>query len=68
MFAKRLKEERERLGITQKEMALRLSIPLDTYKNYESQGQRSREPDLRMVSKIADVLDVSVDHLIGREK
>ena len=66
-FAKRLKEERQILGWTQKEMAEKLGIPHNTYKNYESNGLRHCEPDLDLVVKIADVLQTSIDYLVGRE-
>ena len=68
MFSKRIKEERERLGLTQKEVAEKLGILLSTYQGYESIKTRHREPDLEMTGKIADVLGVTTDYLIlGRE-
>jgi len=66
VFAKRLKEERERKGLTQKEMAQELGIPFDTYRNYESPGKRHCEPNIETISKIADILQVSIDYLAGR--
>jgi len=67
IFALRLKEARMYAGLTQKEMAKELEIPLDTYRNYESIGSRNCEPDIEMLVKIADVLKVSLDYLTGRE-
>jgi len=68
VFTKRLKEERAQLGVTQKQMAEKLNIPVDTYKNYESNGLRNCEPNIDTLWKIADVFNVTVDYLIGREK
>ena len=56
-----------RVGLTQKEMAEELKIPLNTYKNYESNGLRYCEPGLEILAKIADILKVSIDYLVGRE-
>lgn len=63
IFAKRLREERNRLGLLQKEMAAKLNMPPNTYNGYET-GKRL--PDMETVSKIADILGVSVDYLLGR--
>lgn len=62
-FANRLREERENLGLMQKEMALKLNIPPNTYNGYET-GKRS--PNLEVAKQIADALEISVDYLLGR--
>lgn len=62
-FANRLREERERLGLMQKEMAQKLEIPPNTYNGYET-GKRS--PSLEVARHIADTLEISVDYLLGR--
>jgi len=68
-FAKKLKEEREKYAkLTVRQMAELLGIPIETYRNYESVGVRHREPDLDMLLKIARVLEVSIDYLLGNEK
>jgi len=67
VFPKRLKEARNNKGLTQKEMSLELNIPYDTYLSYEANGVRRREPNIETISKIADILGVSVDFLFGRE-
>ncbi|CEI72963.1 MULTISPECIES: helix-turn-helix domain-containing protein [Romboutsia] len=63
IFANRLRQEREKLGLMQKEMAQKLDIPSNTYNGYET-GKRS--PNLEVAKHISDVLDVSVDYLLGR--
>lgn len=64
LFAARLKEEREKRGWTQDYMANLLGIKSATLSGYE---RCYREPDLTMLEKIADLLKVSVDYLMGRE-
>ena len=48
-------------------MADELKIPLDTYRNYESHGKRHCEPNIETLTKIANILNVSIDYLVGRE-
>ncbi len=63
IFSIRLRHERERLGLMQKEMAQKLDIPPNTYNGYET-GKRS--PNLEVAKHISDTLDISVDYLLGR--
>ena len=63
IFSARLRHERERLGLMQKEMAQKLDIPPNTYNGYET-GKRS--PNLEVAKHISDTLDISVDYLLGR--
>lgn len=63
IFAKKLREEREHLGLMQKEMAEKLNLPPNTYNGYET-GKRS--PSLEIATQIADALNVSADYLLGR--
>lgn len=67
VFSKRLKEARMNVGMTQRDMAAELKIPVDTYISYESNNSRGREPSMEMINKIADVLKVSIDNLFGRD-
>ena len=60
---KRLKELRNKMRITQQDIADALSIERITYARYES-GARS--PSLEMLAKLADYFDVSVDFLLER--
>lgn len=61
---KNLRIYRERAGYaTAKEFADALDVPYNTYTAYENQ---KREPKLEMLIKIADLLNVSLDDLVGR--
>ena len=64
-FQENLKYYREKAGYkTAKELADILNLPYNTYAGYESKG---REPKYQMLCKIADLLNVSTDELLGRE-
>ena len=63
IFSKRLRSERERVGLKQKEMANKLCIPPTTYNGYET---GNRMPALDVARDIADALDVTTDYLLGR--
>jgi len=68
VFAIRLKEERKYQGYSQRAMAKKLEIPQGTYKGYELLGEKNgREPSLDVVRRIARILDVSTDYLLGLE-
>ena len=67
IFSILLKQERLSNQYTQKQMAELLNIPLRAYQNYEAIGKNHREPDMEMLIKIAKVLDISVDFLLGQE-
>lgn len=61
---KNLRYYREQAGYkTAKEFADILNIPYNTYTAYENQ---KREPKLEMLIKIADLLNISIDDLVGR--
>ena len=61
-FKDRLKKLREENGMLQKELAEKISVDRSTITAYEN-GRR--EPDLKKTKKIAEILDCSVDYLIG---
>ena len=64
-FQENLKYYREKAGYkTAKELADILNLPYNTYAGYESKG---REPKYQMLCKIADLLHVSTDELLGRK-
>lgn len=63
MLKERLKELRRREGITQTELARALQVSVGAVGNWES-GKRN--PDLGMMTRIADCFCVSVDYLTGR--
>ena len=65
IFQKRLKQERLACRLTQRDMADRLRIAQPSYIRYEN---GSSEPTLEKLAAIADILDVSVDYLLGREE
>ena len=50
--------------LTQQRFADMLNIALNTYQKYE-QGERC--PSLDMLIKIADILEVPTDYLLGRD-
>ncbi len=59
----RLKEIREERGYTKKEIAEFLHCAQATYSRYEN---NERYPTVKMIAKLADLYDVSVDYLTGR--
>ena len=62
-LGERLKKQRLKQGLTQKEAANKLNINQVTYHGYEA---NKHKPDIDMLSKLADLLFVSTDYLIGR--
>lgn len=65
MIGKRLIELRNKKKMTQKDIANKLKISRSTYSNYESDF---REPDFKNVEILADIFEVSVDYLLGRDE
>ena len=61
-FNENLRAARERKNMTQKEVADSIGVAKSTYSLYES---GSREPNVQTIKKIADVLSVSGDDLLG---
>lgn len=60
-----LKELRKQSGFTQKDVAKQLNVTYQCYQRYEM-GERQPTPE--MLCKLADVFEVSVDYLLGREQ
>lgn len=58
----RIKMLRKATGLSQKKMAELCDIPVTTYSNYEN---NNREPNINNLKKIADILEVSLDDLLG---
>ena len=58
----RLRKLRQNMGVTQEQLADDLSVAKSTIGMWENQ---KREPDLKMLEKIADFFKTSVDYLIG---
>ena len=65
MFKDRLRLIRKSRGLTLQCMADHLDIVLRGYQYYES-GRNS--PPLENLIKIANLLDVSIDYLVGRDE
>lgn len=63
IFRERLLEQRKLYGFTQREMAEKLGISQPSYVRYEN---GTSEPTQENLVKIADIFDVSVDYLLGR--
>lgn len=55
---------REKIGKSQKQLALDLEIPAPTLNKYENS---LTEPNIKTLIKIADYFNVSIDELVGRE-
>lgn len=62
ILGERLKEQREELALTQRELAEKLGMNAVTYLHYEK-GQR--EPPLSVLADMARFFGVSVDYLLG---
>lgn len=61
----KLKAIRQKRGITQKELATRLSKSTSAVSSYESNAQL---PPLDVIEDIARILNVSIDYLVGTDK
>ena len=61
-FAERLKELRKECKMSQAQLATKLGVNQRTISNWEKE---IRQPDYDMLLKIATVLDVSTDYLLG---
>ena len=65
IFTERLKELRLKKGLTQKDIADLVHVNRVTYTNWE---KGKREPSFENLIKLADLLEVSLDWLFGRDK
>lgn len=65
MVGERIYELRKRKGLSQEDLASELGVSRQTISNWES-GQTA--PDLKQATKLAEVFDVSLDELSGKEK
>lgn len=64
MFGKRLRAMRMKRCFTQPQLAELIDIALRTYQGYEGE---TRSPSFETLVKLADILDVSIDYLLGRD-
>ena len=62
ILGQRLKELREEMGLTQKQLAEKMQINSVTYLHYEKE---QREPPLALLADFARFFDVTVDYLLG---
>ena len=60
----RIKELRNKKGVSMRTAAHDLGIPYTTYVNYE---HGTREPNSEMLIKLADYYRTSIDYMIGRD-
>lgn len=65
MFNKRLREMRMRRGFTQQNMADKINVVLRSYQCYES---GTRTPSFDLLIRLADILQVPTDYLLGRDE
>lgn len=64
MYGDRIKYLREKAGLTQEELANRVKIKRASLSHYE---KNRREPPYKVVKKIADFFEVSVDWILDEE-
>jgi transcriptional regulator with XRE-family HTH domain len=62
-FSTRLKEIRREKKLTQEQLGQKVNVTKVSISGYES---GNRTPDMDTLQKIADVLEISVDYLLGR--
>lgn len=65
MLQENIKIIRKDRGLTQEELAIRVNVVRQTVSKWE---KGLSVPDAELLQKIADVLDVSVSQLLGREE
>lgn len=64
IFTERLKELRKNKGLKQQEIAELLGVKRNTYSDWEN---GKTEPSFENLIKLADLLEVTLDWLFGRE-
>lgn len=62
-LGERIRSLREKMGLTQKELASKLNVPNQNISNYE---RGFRQPDYDTLQLIADFFEVTTDYLLGR--
>lgn len=65
VFSRRIKEVRQHLNLTQRQVAERASIAVTSYSSYEKGG---KTPPLDIAMRIASALDTSIDWLCGTDE
>lgn len=64
MIGTRIAQEREKLHLTQAELASRVNVSQKSISKYE---RGDRRPTFETIAKMAELFEVSVDYLIGTE-
>jgi transcriptional regulator with XRE-family HTH domain len=64
MYGARIRELRKRRGWTMKQLGQRLDVAESTISGYENEIRR---PDMDALLRFAELFDVTVDYLLGRE-
>lgn len=64
IFGERLRTLRTKHGLTQQALADKLCSERSTIAGWELKG---KEPDFQFIIDIADIFDVSIDYLFGRD-
>lgn len=64
-IGQKMKNARQKLGISQKDMAALLNISTSTYSNYEN---GYREPTLETIALFCNKLNLTIDLLLGIEQ
>lgn len=62
-----LKEQREKKGLTMKEMAEKLGIS-EGYYSYIEAGERQKKMDITLVSKLADIFRLKIQQIVEYER
>lgn len=65
MLGDRLRELREEKQLTQEELGKLINVSRQAISSYESE---ETEPSISNLVKLADILNVSLDYLLGRTK
>lgn len=64
MFGARIREQRKRQGWTMKQLGQMLELAESTISGYENEIRR---PDTDVLLRLAELFDVSIDYLLGRD-
>lgn len=60
----KIKELREKKGLTQQQLAEKLDMPLPTYRSYET---GAREPTIDFLIILSDFYDITTDYLLDHQ-
>ena len=66
VFSQRLKDARNKKQLTQKQLANKIGVSATTLTNYET--NKSKVPGADVLISLSEVLDVSIDWLLGNDK